>query len=97
METLPQTRYAKSGDINIAYQVAGDGPFDLVYVPGFISHLEASWELPYFAQFRRRLALFSRRIVFDKRGTGVSDRGVSWPTFDERMDDVRAVMDAASP
>ena len=92
---MPRTRYAKNGDINIAYQVVGDGPFDLVYVPGFISHLEAAWELPYFAAFRGRLASFSRLIVFDKRGTGLSDRGVSWPTFEERMDDVRAVMDAA--
>ncbi len=94
MPVAPRTRYAKSGDTNIAFQVVGHGPFDLVYVPGFISHLEAAWELPFFVGILGRLASFSRLIFFDKRGTGLSDRGCGWPTFEERMDDVRAVMDA---
>src|SRR5690349_19700252 len=92
---VPQTRYAKSGDVNIAYQVVGDGPIDLVYAPGFISHLEAAWDVPFFRSFFERLASFSRLIVFDKRGTGLSDRASGWPTFEERMDDMHAVMDAA--
>jgi pimeloyl-ACP methyl ester carboxylesterase len=92
----PETRYAKSGDVNIAYQVVGDGPIDLVWVPGFISHVEVGWEDPSFARFFQRLASFSRLILFDKRGTGLSDR-VSvkeLSTLEQRMDDVRAVMDA---
>jgi class 3 adenylate cyclase len=93
----PETRYAKSGDVNIAYQVIGEGPFDLVYVMGWVTHLEYYWEEPSFARFLRRLASFSRLIVFDKRGTGLSDRvAVSdLPTIEQRMDDVRAVMDAS--
>jgi class 3 adenylate cyclase len=91
----PRTEYAKSGGLNIAYQVIGDGPFDLLYVPGFISHLEAAQDVPFFAGFFERLATFSRLITFDKRGTGLSDRPGGWPTFEERMDDVRAVLDAA--
>jgi len=90
------TRYARSGDVNIAYQVVGDGPRDLVYVPGWISNIEVMWEDPSMAGFLRRLASFSRLILFDKRGTGMSDR-VSleeMPSLEERMDDVRAVMDA---
>src|SRR4030067_425048 len=91
-----QTRYAKSGDVHIAYQVVGDGPFDLVFVPGFVSHLECAWEEPGLARFFERLASFSRLILFDKRGTGMSDRmGDSIPSLEQRMDDVRAVMDAA--
>jgi class 3 adenylate cyclase len=93
----PETRYAKSGDVNIAYQVVGDGPFDLVYVPGWISNVELMWEEPAHARLLRRLASFSRLILFDKRGTGLSDP-VSvdrLPTLEQRMDDVRAVMDAA--
>ncbi len=92
----PETRYAKSGDVNIAYQVVGDGPLDLVLVPGFVSHLEVAWEEPSLARLLSRLASFSRLITFDKRGTGLSDR-VSLnelPTLEQRMDDVRAVMDA---
>ncbi len=89
-----RTKYAKSGDINIAYQVIGEGPLDLVYVPGWISHLEYAWESPDYARFFRRLSSFCRLILFDKRGTGLSDREVGFPTLDERMDDVRAVMDA---
>jgi class 3 adenylate cyclase/alpha-beta hydrolase superfamily lysophospholipase len=92
----PQTRYAKSGDVHIAYQVVGDGPFDLVLVPGAFSHVELWWEEPSAASFLRRLASFSRLILFDKRGTGLSDRvpDIAMPTLEERMDDVRAVMDA---
>ena len=88
-------RYARSGDVNIAYQVTGDGPFDLVLVPGFFSHLEIDREHPGYAHFLDRLASFSRLVTFDKRGTGLSDRGVGLPDFETRMDDVRAVMDAA--
>ena len=86
--------YARSGDVNIAYQVSGDGPIDLVLVHGFFSHLEIDWELPAVAHFHERLGSFARLIRFDKRGTGLSDRGVGFPDFETRMDDVRAVMDA---
>jgi pimeloyl-ACP methyl ester carboxylesterase len=89
------TKYAKSGDIHVAYQVFGDGPSDLVIAPGAFSHLELSWEEPSFARSMERLASFARVIAFDKRGQGLSDRGVATPTLEERMDDVRAVMDAA--
>lgn len=91
-----QTRYARSGDVSIAYQVVGDGPFDLVYVPGFVSNIELMWEEPGLARFLERLASFSRLILFDKRGTGLSDPvpNDGLPTLEERMDDVRAVMDA---
>lgn len=88
--------YARSGDVNIAYQVTGEGPFDLVLVPGFFSHLEIDWEHPEHARFLERLGSFARLIRFDKRGTGLSDRGVGLPDFETRMDDVRAVMDAAA-
>jgi pimeloyl-ACP methyl ester carboxylesterase/DNA-binding CsgD family transcriptional regulator len=90
----PETRYAKSGDINIAYQVIGDGAIDLVFVMGWASHLDWSWQEPSFARFLRRLSSFSRLIQFDKRGTGFSDRAASLATFEQRMDDVRVVMDA---
>jgi pimeloyl-ACP methyl ester carboxylesterase/DNA-binding winged helix-turn-helix (wHTH) protein len=95
--TPPQTRYARSGDLNIAYQVIGDGPIDLVFVMGWVSHVELFWTEPSFARFLGRLSRFSRLIVFDKRGTGLSDRvPVSHlPSLEERMDDVRAVMEAA--
>jgi pimeloyl-ACP methyl ester carboxylesterase len=89
----PITRYAKSGDVHIAYQVTGEGPLDLVFVPGFVSHLEADWNSPLRARFIERLSSFSRLIRFDKRGTGLSDR-LPIPTLEQRMDDVRAVMDA---
>ena len=92
---LPRTRYAKSGRINIAYQVIGTGPPDLVLVPGWVSNIECFWEEPAFARFLTRLASFSRLILFDKRGTGLSDRVADLPGLEERMDDVRAVMDAA--
>ena len=91
---LPETRYTKSGDVHIAYQVVGSGPLDLVFVPGFVSNLEHAWEDPGAAHFLNRLASFSRLIRFDKRGTGLSDRMSGIPTLEERMDDVRAVMDA---
>jgi class 3 adenylate cyclase len=90
----PETHYAKSGDVNIAYQVMGDGPLDLVVVPGFISHLENDWDEPRSAHFLERLASFSRLIRFDKRGTGLSDRPGGLPDLETRMDDVRAVIDA---
>jgi len=92
----PETRYAKSGDVNIAYQVVGEGPLDLVYVPGWISNVELMWEEPALEGFLNRLASFSRLILFDKRGTGLSDRvpNDELPTLEQRMDDVRAVMDA---
>jgi class 3 adenylate cyclase len=92
----PETRYARSGDVNIAYQVVGDGPLDLVLVFGWISNIELAWEEPHLRRFLDRLASFSRLILFDKRGTGLSDR-VSLndlPTLEQRMDDVRTVMDA---
>lgn len=92
---VPETRYAQSGDVSIAYQVVGDGPFDLVYAPAFVSHVELAWEIPSLAAYFRRLASFSRLIRFDKRGTGMSDRVGSLPTLETRMDDLRAVMDAA--
>jgi class 3 adenylate cyclase len=87
--------YARSGDVNIAYQVTGSGEFDLVLVSGFFSHLEIDWEHPAHAHLLDRLGSFARLIRFDKRGTGLSDRAVGLPDFELRMDDVRAVMDAA--
>src|ERR687895_897328 len=92
-----ETRYAKSGNVNVAYQVVGEGPFDLVYVPGWISNIELMWEEPAHAHLLERLASFSRLILFDKRGTGMSDPVPvdRLPTLEQRMDDVRAVMDAA--
>ena len=92
---MPEARYAKSGDVNIAYQTLGEGPVDLVYVPGWVSNLEVAWEHAGLARYYRRLASFSRLILFDKRGTGLSDRVPidRLPTLEQRMDDVRAVMD----
>src|SRR5690349_2815529 len=94
MAGLPETRYVRNGGVHIAYQVLGAGPLDLVVVPGHISHLEHHWEAPPVARFLRRLASFSRLILFDKRGTGLSDRSAESPMLEQRMDDVRAVMDA---
>jgi pimeloyl-ACP methyl ester carboxylesterase len=91
----PDTRYARSGTVSIAYQVIGDGPIDIVSVPGFVSHVECFWDIPSFARAWQRLSSFARLIVFDKRGTGLSDRTPGVPTLEERLDDVRAVMDAA--
>jgi len=90
----PETQYAKSGSVSVAYQVVGEGPNDLILVPGFVSHVEVAWEEPRLAHFLSRLASFSRLIVFDKRGTGMSDPVASPPSMDQRMDDIRAVMDA---
>ena len=90
----PETRYAKSGDVNIAYQVVGKGPLDLVLVPGWVSNIDVFWEEPAFARFLTHLASFTRLILFDKRGTGLSDRVSDMPSLEIRMDDVRAVMDA---
>ena len=94
---VPETMYAKSGNVNIAYQVVGDAPLDLVFVMGWVSHLEYFWKEPSFARFLQRLSSFARLILFDKRGTGLSDRvpNNELPTLEQRMDDVRAVMDAA--
>jgi pimeloyl-ACP methyl ester carboxylesterase len=97
MSPLPETRYAKSGDCHIAYQVVGQGPLDVVFIPGFVSHVEHAWDAPWLAHFYRRIASFARLILFDKRGTGMSDAVPlqQLPTLEQRMDDVRAVMDAA--
>ncbi|MBK9314218.1 MAG: alpha/beta fold hydrolase [Acidobacteria bacterium] len=93
---VPEVHYARSGEVNIAYQVIGDAPLDLVFVMGWVSHLEYFWGEPSFARFLRRLATFSRVILFDKRGTGLSDSVPldQLPTLEQRMDDVRAVLDA---
>jgi class 3 adenylate cyclase/pimeloyl-ACP methyl ester carboxylesterase len=91
---IPETKYAKSGEVHIAYQVFGKGPVDLVVVPGWVSHIEYAWEEPMFAAGLERLASFSRIIWFDKRGTGLSDRVSEMPTLEQRMDDIRAVIDA---
>lgn len=93
--TGPPVRYARSGDVNIAYQVVGDGPLDVVFVMGWVSHLEYFWLEPRFARFLTRLASIARLILIDKRGTGLSDRVGELPSLEQRMDDVRAVMDAA--
>ncbi len=95
MVTPPETRYARSGDVHIAYQVVGEGPRDLVLAPGWVSHVEYAWEEPWFSRFLERLAGFSRLILLDRRGTGLSDRVSHLPSLEERMDDLRAVMDAA--
>src|SRR5438445_6479376 len=91
---IPETQYARSGDVNIAYQVSGSGPFDLVFVPGYVTHLELHWAIPSFSPFLERLSSFCRLIRFDKRGTGMSERVSGAPMLETRMDDVRAVMDA---
>jgi class 3 adenylate cyclase len=93
MSDLPTTRYVKSDDVHIAYQVFGEGPLDLLFVPGFVSNVEAMWQSPEYSAFLRRLASFSRVILFDKRGTGMSDRGSQIFTLEQRMHDVRAILD----
>src|SRR5881628_3059253 len=93
--SVPPTRYAQSGDVSIAYHVVGDGPIDVVAVLGFATHLELQWEAAPFARFCERMGSFARLIVFDKRGTGLSDPVAEVPTLEQRIDDVRAVMDAA--
>ena len=92
---VPETRYARSGDVNIAYQVVGDGPVDLLWIPVFAQHIELSWEEPYRRAWLEALAAEYRLIVFDKRGTGLSDRVVGAPPVEVRMDDCRVVLDAA--
>lgn len=92
---MAETSYARSGDVSIAYQVSGAGPFDVVLIPPAASHVEICWEVPVFRAMFERLGSFARVIHFDKRGTGMSDRVVGVPTLETRMDDVRAVMDAA--
>jgi len=96
MAEIPETRFTRTGDVDVAYQVAGtaDG-LDLVFIQGWVSHLEVMWELPEFARFLDRLATMGRLIVFDKRGTGLSDRVAGTPTLEQRAEDIAAVMDAA--
>jgi class 3 adenylate cyclase len=90
---LPLTRYAVSGDVNVAYQTMGDGPIDLIMIPGIVSHIEFLHEMPGYTAFLHRLSKFARVITFDKRGQGLSDRISGAPSLEQRMDDVRAVMD----
>lgn len=94
MSIKPQTQYTKSSSINIAYQVFGSGPIDLVYIPGWISNIDWMWACPELVDFLLELGKMARVILFDKRGTGLSDRVVELSTLEERMDDIRAVMDA---
>jgi len=91
-----QTKYARSGELWIAYQVIGDGPVDLLWAPGYMSHVEQNWTWPPYAAMLERMASFSRLIKFDRRGTGLSDRSFSLGSFDEMMDDIASVLDAAS-
>ena len=93
--SAPEIKYTRNGDVHIAYQVVGDCPIDLVYIAGQVSHVEAIWDLPRYARFLERLASFSRLIIYDKRGTGASDRAVDLHSIEEQMDDLRSVMDAA--
>jgi pimeloyl-ACP methyl ester carboxylesterase len=96
MPGVPETRFTKAGEVDIAYQVAGSAArLDLVFVPGWVSHLEVMRELPEFARFLDRLAAMGRLILFDKRGTGLSDRVSGVPTLEQRAEDIAAVMDAA--
>jgi pimeloyl-ACP methyl ester carboxylesterase len=91
---LPETRYALSGDVSIAYQTMGKGPIDIILVPGVVSHIEFLHELPGYTAFLRRLSNFAEVVTFDKRGQGLSDRMSGAPSLEQRMDDVRAIMDA---
>ena len=91
---MTEVRFARSGDVNVAYRVVGDGPIDLVYAQGAYTHLDVYWELPAFRHYCERLAEFTRLILFDKRGYGMSDRVPGATTLEERMDDIRAIMDA---
>jgi class 3 adenylate cyclase/pimeloyl-ACP methyl ester carboxylesterase len=93
MAAIPETHYVKSDDVHVAYQVLGEGPLDLLLVPGFVSHIEAAWQSPDTAAFLRRLASFCRLVLFDKRGTGMSDRGSQIFTLEQRMHDVRTILD----
>lgn len=89
-----ETQYTSIGDISIAYQVVGDGPFDLVYAPGWLSHIEYAWESPHYTEFFTKLGRFCRVLIFDKRGTGLSERDVGFPTLEQRTEDIVAVLDA---
>src|SRR5260370_30848485 len=91
---LPEKPYAINGDVNVAYRVMGNGPVDIIMVPGFISHIEFRHELPGYTASLRRLSSFARVVTFDKRGQGLSDRVSDAPSLEQRMDDVRAIMDA---
>jgi pimeloyl-ACP methyl ester carboxylesterase len=91
---LPRTQYAKSGKVSIAYQVTGDGPIDVILAPEWVSNVEYAWESPDYARFITHMSSFSRFIRFDKRGTGLSDRDGPPPTLEQRVDDIRAVLDA---
>ncbi|HEX7437152.1 MAG TPA: alpha/beta hydrolase, partial [Caldimonas sp.] len=91
----PSTRYAQSAGVHIAWQALGGGERDLLFVQGWVSNIEANWQFAEIDSFLRRLAAFGRLIVFDKRGTGLSDRVARMPSMEERMDDVRAVLEAA--
>src|SRR6185312_16431107 len=95
MPQRPRTRYALSGDAHIAYQVFGEGDLDLVFVPGFVSNIEHYWEMPQVPELLERLGSFARVMIFDKRGTGLSDPVAGPPPLEQRMDDMQAVMDAA--
>ena len=96
MSEMPETQFTRAGDVDIAYQVVGPASaLDVVFVPGWVSHIEVMWELPEFARFLDRLASMGRLILFDKRGTGLSDRVAGVPTLEERAEDIAAVMDAA--
>ena len=92
----PKTEYTKSGEFNIAYQVIGDGPVDIIYIPGWVSNIDMMWAEPRLAAFLTRLTIFSRLILFDKRGTGLSDRTDEYSTLEERMEDINAVMHATN-
>jgi pimeloyl-ACP methyl ester carboxylesterase len=93
MAEIPSTHYVKSDDVHIAYQVLGEGSFDLLFVPGFVSNVEAIWQSPEQSAFFRRLASFCRLILFDKRGTGMSDRGSQMFALEQRMHDVQTILD----
>src|SRR5262245_32519625 len=92
---VPETRYARSGDLSIAYQVVGNGPRNILFIPGFISNVELMWEVPFICHYLQRLARMGRLVFFDKRGTGLSDRTLGSGSAADRMDDLRAVADAA--
>jgi class 3 adenylate cyclase len=94
MNRSPETRFASSGELTIAYQVVGDGPIDLLVVPGFMSHVELNWDYVFISSFLDRLSRISRLVIMDKRGSGLSDRSLGAGTLEDRMDDLRAVMDA---
>jgi len=95
---LPVTRYAQSGEVNVAYQTMGEGPIDLIIVPGIVSHVEFAHEFPAYTHWLSRLAKFARVVTFDKRGQGLSDRVLGTVPLEERMDDLNAIMrDIASP